>query len=120
MFSVVHIQRCKTIGTVNWSTSQQVYITDQNFALHASDTPRSSPRLTNKTRAHLHRDHGQKDSPKHDIVVVKEGTTQEDTDLELQKLEKVPLFLPILRGSLNIPNTGESDVLDRLDTRQVS
>ena len=53
-------------------------------------------------------------------MVVKEGTTQEDTDRELQKLEKIPLFLPILRGSLNIPNIGESDVLDRLDTRQVS
>ena len=116
----MYFQKCKAIGTVNSGVSKQVYVTDEHFALHTSDTPRSSPRLTNKTRAHLHRDHGQKDSPKHDIVVVKEGTTQEDTDLELQKLEKVPLFLPILRGSLNIPNIGESDALDRLDTRQVS
>ena len=117
---MVRFQKCKSIVTVNWSLRKQFSVANENFVLHVSDTPRSSPRLTNKTRAHLHRDHGQKDSPKHDIVVVKEGTTQEDTDLELQKLEKIPLFLPILRGSLNIPNIGESDVLDRLDTRQVS
>ena len=92
-------------------------------SLNDSDTPRSSPRLTSKARAHLHKEYGQmrdSASPKHDIVVVKEGAVQEDTDKELQKLEKIPLFLPILRGSLNIPNIGDSDMLDRLDTRQVS
>ena len=53
-----------------------------------TDTPRSSPRLANRARSHLQREVGatgrDRPSPKHDIVVVTEGTAKQDRDLELQ------------------------------------
>ncbi len=52
------------------------------------DTPRSSPRLANRARSHLQREVGatgrDRPSPKHDIVVVTEGASKQDRDLELQ------------------------------------
>ena len=60
-------------------------------------------------------------TPKHDIVVVAEGQTPvKDPDPELTKLNAIPVFLPILRGSLNVPTSSRDlDMLDKMDYRQL-
>ena len=55
----------------------------------------------------------------HDIVVVTEGGVEQKRDPELEKLANIPVFLPLLKGSLNIPNVTDGESLDKLDTRQV-
>jgi hypothetical protein len=96
-----------------------------NNAFHncmISGTPRSSPRLHNKQRerGQVSKDKEKEGPPTHDIVVVKEGQIDFDkTDPELQKLEDIAVFLPVMRGSLNIPNLRDGDTLDRLDPKQV-
>eukprot|EP00918_Siedleckia_nematoides_P042674 GHVU01093211.1.p1 GENE.GHVU01093211.1~~GHVU01093211.1.p1 ORF type:complete len:255 (+),score=30.04 GHVU01093211.1:62-826(+) len=104
------------------------------------DTPRSSPRIS-KTRGGSRQDQHTgfrasgifegvasvassndrtTSTPKHDIVVVAEGNKYpEDNDPELQKIENIPMFLPILRASLNLPNVSDPEVLERLDARQI-
>lgn len=84
-----------------------------------SESPRSSPKV-NKTRPQS-REVKDQSTPKHDIVVVAEGSAPDrNADPELVKLHAIPAFLPIMRGSLNIPtSTRESDVLDKLDHRQI-
>ncbi|CAH1250892.1 BORCS5 [Branchiostoma lanceolatum] len=55
-----------------------------------------------------------------DIVVVAEGQhSYQSTDPELIKIQEIPTFLPIMRGSLNIPNMRDPDVLDKLDSKEV-
>ncbi|KAM7299433.1 BLOC-1-related complex subunit 5 isoform X2 [Ixodes scapularis] len=59
----------------------------------------------------------------HDIVVVKEGSLDiqtVDTDEDLLKLQAIPQFLPILRGSLHSPIICDTDVADKLDHRAVN
>jgi len=60
-------------------------------------------------------------APKHEIVVVADGQVPvKDPDPELTKLNTIPMFYPILRGSVNTPTSGrEWDMLDKLDHRQV-
>jgi len=60
-------------------------------------------------------------TPKHDIVVVADGQIPlKDPDPELTKLTTIPVFYPILKGSLNL-STGsrDMDVLDKIDYKQV-
>jgi len=56
-------------------------------------------------------------SKAHDIVVVKPGKDPEsqDKDAHLQKLQNIPMFLPIMRGTLNLPGMRDPEVLEKLD-----
>lgn len=54
----------------------------------------------------------------HDIVVVKAATSDPTTDKDpdLVKLKNIPMFLPIMRGTLNLPpRVRDPEVLERLD-----
>lgn len=55
--------------------------------------------------------------PIHDIVVVKPGKEPEnhEKDPQLQKLQSIPMFLPIMRGTLNLPGMRDPEVLEKLD-----
>ncbi|XP_050418227.1 BLOC-1-related complex subunit 5 [Patella vulgata] len=83
-------------------------------------SPRLSPRITNKNKTSPKLDREAGGTPKHDIVVVAEGTTSKSKDLEVDKLNSVPVFFPIMRGSLNIPvSSRDTDLLDKLDYKQL-
>uniref|UniRef100_A0A131XD32 BLOC-1-related complex subunit 5 n=1 Tax=Hyalomma excavatum TaxID=257692 RepID=A0A131XD32_9ACAR len=59
----------------------------------------------------------------HSIVVVKEGSVEAQTaenDEDLIKLQSIPQFWPILKGSLHSPIICDSDVGERLDHRAVN
>ncbi|XP_049860935.1 BLOC-1-related complex subunit 5 [Schistocerca gregaria] len=51
------------------------------------------------------------------IVVVKSATNNDSTDKDpdLIRLQMVPMFLPIMRGTLNLPAARDPEVLERLD-----
>ncbi|KAL3206742.1 hypothetical protein MRX96_039950 [Rhipicephalus microplus] len=82
-----------------------------------------SPKLSSKSPAHLLRN-SPRPSPKprphsyagtsgHSIVVVKEGSVDAQTvenDEDLIKLQSIPQFWPILKGSLHSPIICDSDV----------
>lgn len=54
----------------------------------------------------------------HNIVVVKSAALEPtaDKDLDLVKLQSIPMFLPIMRGTLNLPpGVRDPEVLERLD-----
>lgn len=54
----------------------------------------------------------------HDIVVVKAAAADPtaDRDPDLVKLKNIPMFLPIMRGTLNLPpRVRDPEVLERLD-----
>ncbi|XP_058796542.1 BLOC-1-related complex subunit 5 [Phymastichus coffea] len=91
-----------------------------------------SPKMTNKQSSQLHRGKSlgsqeakrkfsQKKSASdkiHDIVVVKAAASDPSTDKDpdLIKLQNIPMFLPIMRGTLNLPpRVRDPEVLERLD-----
>lgn len=54
----------------------------------------------------------------HNIVVVNKPTSPQDCadkDADILKLQSVPMFLPIMRGTLNLPDVRDPEVLERLD-----
>ncbi|CAG5109278.1 Similar to BORCS5: BLOC-1-related complex subunit 5 (Gallus gallus) [Cotesia congregata] len=54
----------------------------------------------------------------HNIVVVKPAISDPDTDKDpdLIKLQSIPMFLPIMRGTLNLPpGVRDPEILERLD-----
>ncbi|MCL4147250.1 UNVERIFIED_CONTAM: hypothetical protein GTU68_009924 [Idotea baltica] len=52
-----------------------------------------------------------------EVVVVREGNSNKVVvDPELQKLQSIPTFLPIMRGALTAPSARDPEVLERLDT----
>ncbi|XP_059482638.1 BLOC-1-related complex subunit 5 [Neocloeon triangulifer] len=53
----------------------------------------------------------------HTIVVVKPAVETNDleTDEDQQRLRHTPMFLPIMRGTLNLPAARDPEVLERLD-----
>ncbi|XP_014213677.1 BLOC-1-related complex subunit 5 [Copidosoma floridanum] len=54
----------------------------------------------------------------HNIVVVKPAVSNpaNEVDPDLQKLKDIPMFLPIMRGTLNLPpRVRDPEVLERLD-----
>lgn len=58
------------------------------------------------------------DSKVHNIVVVKpaQADPTADKDPDLVKLQSIPMFLPIMRGTLNLPpGVRDPEVLERLD-----
>ncbi|GBN37611.1 BLOC-1-related complex subunit 5 [Araneus ventricosus] len=77
----------------------------------ATPSPRSSPKAP-RPKSYAGSSSG------HDIIVVKEGAPSMDTletDAELIRIQKIPTFLPIMRGALNIPTIHDPEVLDKLD-----
>lgn len=58
-------------------------------------------------------------SKKHDIVVVKEAHSNTELDPELQKIERIPMFVPIIKTMLNIPILNDSDYEQKLDNRPI-
>ncbi|XP_026739781.1 BLOC-1-related complex subunit 5-like [Trichoplusia ni] len=51
-----------------------------------------------------------------DIVVVKQPT-DEQLDEDIQRLQEIPTFLPIMRGTLGLPGARDPEVLEGLDYR---
>ncbi len=92
-----------------------------------ADTPRPSPLRTAQRRSpQPPQREAQRDSnanPSHDIIMVGEGTTQEGPDRELQRLSTIPVFLPLLKGSLNIPSSShqgvEAESLEKVNSKHV-
>ncbi|XP_048765144.1 BLOC-1-related complex subunit 5-like [Ostrea edulis] len=92
-----------------------------------SNSPRLSPRTvqssTMKSRPPNPKDREPKESgpPKHDIVVVTDGNViEKDPDPELTKMNTIPVFYPIMRGSLNIPTSSRDlDLLDKMGHEQL-
>ncbi|XP_026469588.1 BLOC-1-related complex subunit 5-like [Ctenocephalides felis] len=52
----------------------------------------------------------------HNIVVVKSGAAQggPESDPDIQRLQSIPMFLPVMRGTLNLPSHRDPEVLERL------
>ncbi|KAK7107908.1 BLOC-1-related complex subunit 5-like [Littorina saxatilis] len=88
-----------------------------------SDSPRQSPRPHKVKQQALQvkpSERGEQgSSPKHDIVVVADGSNVvKDPDPELTKLNTIPSFYPIMKGSLNVSTSArDPDLLDKLDHR---
>ena len=84
-----------------------------------TDSPRQSPRIPNKNNKP--KEEKEPKVPKHDIVVVKDGTQYvKDPDPELTKLNTIPVFYPIMRGSLNVPiSARDGDMLDKMDHQKL-
>jgi hypothetical protein len=78
-----------------------------------------SPKLTNKQIVKTKRKIQQKQAKKsaHSIVVVKPATTGPnlDKDPDILRLQTIPMFLPIMRATLNLPAARDPEVLERLD-----
>lgn len=57
----------------------------------------------------------------HDIVVVKPAKEpdSQDKDPYLLKLQNIPMFLPIMRGTINLPGMRDPEVLERLDPQDL-
>lgn len=95
------------------------------------DTPKASPRLANKVKSAAaaavkeqlssvrDRDTASTSRAHDTLVVVAEGGQEQRRDPELEKLNSIPVFLPLLKGSLNIPNVADGESLDKLDNGQV-
>ncbi|XP_031331645.1 BLOC-1-related complex subunit 5 [Photinus pyralis] len=54
----------------------------------------------------------------HNIVVVKQAVTgpNVDKDPDIVRLQSIPMFLPIMRGTLYLPAPRDPEVLERLDS----
>ena len=61
------------------------------------------------------------DTAQHDIVVVAEGhIEEEDEHDEVEQLEDIAVFLPIMRESLNLPSVKDtSNIQDKIDAKHV-
>ncbi|CAL1674188.1 unnamed protein product [Lasius platythorax] len=67
---------------------------------------------------HRHTKTNTSDNKIHNIVVVKpaQADPTADKDPDLVKLQSIPMFLPIMRGTLNLPpGVRDPEVLERLD-----
>lgn len=51
-----------------------------------------------------------------DIIVVKEQATA-TLDEDIRRLQEIPTFLPIMRGTLGLPGARDPEVLEGLDAR---
>ena len=98
--------------------------------LFITETTRASPRLNTKvSRPSSTHESKEGYTPKHDIVVVAEGAPQEPSeDTELTRLDEIPVFLPLLRGSLTLPGglqlptqqiLQQPEIIEKLDVRHL-
>lgn len=55
----------------------------------------------------------------HNIVVVKSGAAQggPESDPDIQRLQSIPMFLPVMRGTLNLPSHRDPEVRKILSNR---
>lgn len=114
--SNIKSQRDEDIPYTSYSISRPI----------SGDSPRSSPRNQgNRQRAAtmpvLRENPSKESTPKHDIIVVADGQVNiKDPDPELTRLNTIPTFFPIMRGSLNLPNSSRDfDVLEKLDFKHL-
>ncbi|XP_013379465.1 BLOC-1-related complex subunit 5 [Lingula anatina] len=106
---------------------EDIPYTSYSISKPIDDAPKQSPKLRSKSAGSAESTEGGGTAatsgggsggggPKHDIVVVAEGVSQKPgIDPELIKLQTIPMFLPVIRGSLNIPNIKETELGDKLD-----
>jgi len=106
-------QRDEEIPYTQYSISKPI----DNQSTRQSPRPHKPQRTTPKPGG------PEKDAtPKHDIVVVADGQmVVKDPDPELTKLNTIPVFYPILKGSVNTATATapQADMLDKLDHKQV-
>ncbi|XP_055299996.1 BLOC-1-related complex subunit 5 [Sitodiplosis mosellana] len=50
----------------------------------------------------------------HDIVVVREANRKNEIDPDIQRLQSIPQFLPVMRGTVSLPANRDPEVLERL------
>ncbi|XP_017777389.1 PREDICTED: loss of heterozygosity 12 chromosomal region 1 protein homolog isoform X2 [Nicrophorus vespilloides] len=82
-----------------------------------------SPKLTNKQQSKPKSSQRKlqsknvKKTPAHNIVVVKPALSGPNTDRDpdILRLQAIPMFLPIMRATLNLPAARDPEVLERLD-----
>ncbi|XP_038219891.1 BLOC-1-related complex subunit 5 [Zerene cesonia] len=84
------------------------------------DSPKNTSKLQRDGKKALQRRQmslqSRKGKRSRDIVVVKAATdTQLDEDI--QRLQDIPTFLPIMRGTLGLPGARDPEVLEGLDCR---
>ncbi|XP_045508682.1 BLOC-1-related complex subunit 5 isoform X2 [Colias croceus] len=84
------------------------------------DSPKNTSKLQRDGKKALQRRQmslqSRKGKRSRDIVVVKAATdTQLDEDI--QRLQEIPTFLPIMRGTLGLPGARDPEVLEGLDCR---
>lgn len=111
------------IWTIKFHTEQKTH----HISFLDSPSPRLSPRnvptTSTKPRPTIPREKEQPETGthKHDIVVVADGNViEKDPDPELTKLNTIPVFYPIMRGSLNIPTSSRDlDLLDKMGHEQL-
>lgn len=114
--SRIKSQRDEDIPYTSYSISKPI----------SGDSPKSSPRnqgnrIRSATQTSLRDGQNKESTPKHDIVVVADGYVPiKDPDPEMTRLSTIPVFFPILRGSLNLPSSSrDTDMLDKLDMKNV-
>lgn len=81
-----------------------------------------SPKLTNKQYISKYRQRRtirQKEKNAGNIIVVRDVDTSEkymaNKDQDILRLEGIPMFLPIMRATINLPAARDPEVLERLD-----
>ncbi|XP_056630865.1 BLOC-1-related complex subunit 5 [Diorhabda sublineata] len=84
-----------------------------------------SPKLTNKqlikskTSRRIHQPKpGKTKTSAHNIVVVRGATATSaatEKDPEIVRLQRIPMFLPIMRATLSLPAARDPEILERLD-----
>ncbi|XP_061177611.1 BLOC-1-related complex subunit 5-like [Saccostrea echinata] len=92
-----------------------------------SNSPRLSPRnvpssaVKSRPPSQREKELTETGTQKHDIIVVADGNViEKDPDPELTKLNTIPVFYPIMRGSLNIPTSSRDlDLLDKMGHEQL-
>ncbi|KAL4233890.1 hypothetical protein ACF0H5_008563 [Mactra antiquata] len=120
--SEIKSQRDEDIPYTSYSISKPI----------SGDNPKTSPRnAANRKRASTmpaqtvsRESDGSSNQPgqlKHTIVVVADGQVDiKDPDPELTRLNTIPMFYPIMRGSLNLPtSTRDMDSLEKLDPKHL-
>ena len=83
--------------------------------IRVSDSPKLTNRQIVKTKRKIPTKQAKKSA--HNIVVVKPAATGPnlDRDPDIMRLQSIPMFLPIMRATLNLPAARDPEVLERLD-----
>ncbi|EFN84905.1 Loss of heterozygosity 12 chromosomal region 1 protein-like protein [Harpegnathos saltator] len=95
--------------------SSQLY---RGKSLGAAEISRRKNSLGGISHGHRQKSMLQQDKTQHNIVVVKaaQADPTADKDPDLVRLQSIPMFLPIMRGTLNLPpGVRDPEVLERLD-----
>lgn len=81
-----------------------------------------SPKLTNKHTVSKYKQRKirqQKETNARNIIIVREANSSDNNliekDPDILRLEGIPMFLPIMRATINLPAARDPEVLERLD-----